>query len=101
MRAQKGADNMYYVAMKWSDYRKYFTFFHMRFIAGLQYRVAAVAGIVTQFGFGAMEIQMYKAFYQVNPDAFPMSIQALSSYIWLRQALLAIFMVPSRLLKCS
>jgi ABC-2 type transport system permease protein len=64
----------------------------MRFIAGLQYRAAALAGIVTQFVWGAMELLMYSAFYRVNPDAFPMTFQELSSYIWLQQSLLALFM---------
>jgi ABC-2 type transport system permease protein len=73
-------------------YQKYISFFRMRFIAGLQYRAAALAGIVTQFVWGVMELLMYRAFYQVNPDAFPMTLQELSSYIWLQQALLALFM---------
>jgi hypothetical protein len=64
----------------------------MRFIAGLQYRIAALAGIATQFAWGVMELQMYKAFYKVDQTAFPMSMQALSTYIWLQQAMLAIFM---------
>ena len=72
--------------------RKYIAFFRMRFIAGLQYRAAALAGIATQFAWGGLSILMYKAFYQADPGAFPMSFQALSSYIWLQQALLALFM---------
>jgi ABC-2 type transport system permease protein len=71
---------------------KYSSFFRMRFIAGLQYRAAALAGVSTQFIWGAMEILMYKAFYEVNADAFPMTFEALSSYIWLQQAFLALFM---------
>lgn len=64
----------------------------MRFIAGLQYRSAAFAGIATQFVWGVMSILMFKAFYEANQDAFPMTFQALTSYIWLQQALLALFM---------
>jgi len=71
---------------------KYLSFFRMRFIAGLQYRAAAVAGIVTQFVWGIMEILLYKAFYEVNANAFPMSFEELSSYLWLQQAFLALFM---------
>lgn len=67
-----------------------FTFFRMRVIHGLQYRTAAWAGIVTQFFWGLMEILLYKAFYQASPDKFPMAFEALVSYIWLRQALLAL-----------
>lgn len=72
--------------------KKYLSFFRIRFIAGLQYRAAAIAGIATQFVWGAMSILMFKAFYEVDAGAFPMSFPALSSYIWLQQALLALFM---------
>ncbi|HBI73661.1 MAG TPA: ABC transporter permease [Lachnospiraceae bacterium] len=72
--------------------KKYISFFRMRFIAGLQYRAAALAGIVTQFAWGAMLILMYQAFYAADAEAFPMSFQALSSYMWLQQAFLALFM---------
>lgn len=72
--------------------RKYIAFFRMRFIAGLQYRSAALAGIATQFVWGALNILMYKAFYEANAAAFPMTFQALTSYIWLQQAFLAILM---------
>jgi ABC-2 type transport system permease protein len=64
----------------------------MRFINGFQYRIAAMAGIVTQFVWGAMEILMFHAFYRVDVNAFPMKLSALSSYIWLQQAFLALFM---------
>lgn len=72
--------------------KKYMSFFRMRFICGLQYRSAAYAGIVTQFAWGFMEILMFRAFYMGNPDAFPMEFSQLSSYIWLQQAFLALFM---------
>ena len=73
-------------------YRKYRSFFRMRFIAGLQYRAAAIGGIATQFVWGIMGLLMFKAFYEVSPEAFPMTFEALSSYIWLQQAFLALFM---------
>ena len=72
--------------------RKYISFFRMRFINGLQYRSAAYAGIATQFAWGFMEILMFRALYAANPEAFPMEFSQLSSYIWLQQALLALFM---------
>lgn len=68
--------------------RKYIAFFKMRFLTGLQYRAAALGGLVCQFFWGAMEILAFQAFYRSDPAAFPMEFQALSSYIWLRQALL-------------
>lgn len=72
--------------------RKYLSFFRLRFTLGLQYRAAAVAGMVTQFVWGAMEILVFKAFYETDASAFPMSLQATTSYIWLQQAFLALFM---------
>lgn len=71
--------------------KKYLAFFKMRFIAGLQYRAAAAAGILTQFAWGFLTIQMYAAFYRTNPSAFPMQFSELSSYIWLQQAFLALY----------
>ena len=72
--------------------RKYLSFFRIRFLAGLQYRAAAWAGIATQFAWGGMNILMFRAFYQADPSRFPMNFQELSSYIWLQQSLLAMFM---------
>lgn len=72
--------------------QKYLSFFHMRFVAGLQYRAAALAGVATQFAWGAMTILMFQAFYEVKPEAFPMTFTSLTTYIWLQQAFLALFM---------
>lgn len=71
---------------------KYRSIFRIRFINGLQYRLAALAGLSTQFFWGFMEILLYKAFYQANPEAFPMEFSALVSYIWLQQAFLTLYM---------
>ncbi len=70
---------------------KYLSFFRLRFATGLQYRTAALAGIVTQFAWGFMEIMIFKAFYRADAASFPMSFQATVSYIWLQQAFLALF----------
>ena len=70
----------------------YIALVKMRFINGLQYRTAALAGIATQFGFGFMFISQYLAFYRTNPTAFPMEIHQVVSYIWIQQAFLALFM---------
>ncbi|WP_031388934.1 ABC transporter permease [Kineothrix alysoides] len=72
--------------------KKYIAFFRLRFSMGLQYRAAAAAGIITQFVWGWMEILMFRAFYKANPNAFPMTFQATSAYIWMQQAFLALFM---------
>ena len=73
--------------------RKYYSFFRMRFSSGLQYRVAALGGCATQFAWGVMQIMLYRAFYDADAAMFPMSMEALTSYIWLQQIFLAIYMI--------
>jgi len=72
--------------------QKYISFFRLRFVNGLQYRAAALAGIATQFVWGAMGILIFKAFYEADASAFPMKFSALTSYIWMQQAFLALYM---------
>lgn len=69
--------------------KKYLSFFKLRFAMSLQYRVAALAGVVCQFFWGAMAILAFYAFYETDPASFPMNFQATASYIWLQQGLLA------------
>lgn len=71
--------------------KKYFGFFRMKFIAGIQYRAAAFAGLMTQLAWGAMEILVHRCFYLENQADFPMQMQALSNYIWLQQGFLMLF----------
>ena len=70
---------------------KYLSFFRLSFMQGLQYRTAALAGMVTQFAWGFLEIMVFQAFFQAEPGAFPMTISATASYIWMQQAFLALF----------
>lgn len=71
--------------------KKYLSFFRLRFTMGLQYRIAALAGVSTQFAWGFMGIFAFKAFYETSPESFPMTFAATASYIWLQQAFLALF----------
>ena len=71
--------------------RKFLSLFRIRFSAGIQYRAAALAGIATQIAWGFLNIMLYMMFYRGNADAFPMTLQALVSYMWLRQAFLMLF----------
>lgn len=71
--------------------KKYLSLFRIRFIGGMQYRAAAIAGISTQYAWGFMTLLMYRAFYRANAAAFPMTFQQLVNYIWLQQAFLAMF----------
>jgi len=72
--------------------KKYHALLRIRFIGGLQYRAAALAGLVTNFAWGFMEILAFSAFYRANPAAFPMEFSHLVSYIWLQEAFLTLFM---------
>ena len=78
---------------KQNSMKPYFAFFRLRLSMGLQYRAAALAGLCTQFAWGFLEIFVFHAFYRSNPQAFPMSLQATISYIWLQQAFLTLFAV--------
>lgn len=72
--------------------KAYLAVFRIRFSHTIQYRAAAIAGMVTQFAWGFMELLMFSAFYRVNPEAFPMTFQQTVNYIWVQQAFLALFM---------
>ncbi len=72
--------------------KKYKSFFIIRFSGGLQYRAAAYAGIATQYAWGFLTLIMFHAFYGHNAAAFPMPFEALSSYLWMQQAFLSLFM---------
>jgi len=76
-----------------STLKNYTSLFRIRFINTLQYRIAAVAGLATQFAWGAMLILGFAAFYRTNPYAFPMSFSQTSSYIWLQQALVMLLFI--------
>lgn len=73
--------------------KKYLSFFRLRLSMGLQYRAAALAGVVTQFAWGFLAILAFHAFYRTDPSAFPMTLPAMASYIWMQQAFLALFMM--------
>lgn len=75
----------------WGSLPKYITFFRIRFTAGLQYRAAALAGISTQFAWGLFTVLLYKAFWEGDPNAFPMGMAQVATYMWLRQAFLSLF----------
>lgn len=70
--------------------RAYISYFKLRFISGLQYRTAALAGIATQFFFGFVYIMVYSAFYESGSGSIPMDLASLATYLWLNQALFAL-----------
>lgn len=73
--------------------RAYLSFFKIRYSASLQYRAAAIAGMLTQFAWGFMRILLFTSVIKQNPSASAMSVPELTSYIWLQQAFLALFML--------
>lgn len=70
--------------------KKYWSFFRIRFLCGLQYRAAALAGIATQFAWGGMNVLLFWAFYNSDPSVFPMGFSQTSCYIWLQQAFMTL-----------
>lgn len=68
----------------------YLSYLKLRFITGLQYRAAALAGLSTQFFFGIMFIMVYLAFYESGSGTAPMEFGGLVSYLWLQQALFSL-----------
>lgn len=71
--------------------RTYLSLFRIKFIANLQYRAAALAGVFTQLFFGLVFILVYLAFYESNPTtSAPMPWNDLVSYLWLNQILFSL-----------
>ena len=73
--------------------KPYIALFRVRMLNSIQYRLAAVSGIATQFAWGFMLIISFKAFYASNPENFPMTIGQTVTFMWIQQAFLAAFML--------
>lgn len=69
--------------------RSYISYFKLRFITNLQYRMDALAGICTQLFFGLIFIMVYLAFFESGGSS-PMSWQEIVNYLWLQQAFFAL-----------
>ncbi len=70
--------------------RPYFAIFSARFLMMLQYRAAALAGIATQFWFGAIMIMALSAFYTGDRGSAPITLAEAITYVWLGQAFLGL-----------
>jgi ABC-2 type transport system permease protein len=64
-----------------------------RFRMLMQYRAAALAGVVTQVFFGLVRVMIFQAFFQSSAGIQPMSGSQTTSYLWLGQAFLVITMM--------
>jgi ABC-2 type transport system permease protein len=69
-------------------WRAYWAVIGARYRTLLQYRAAAVAGLVTQLFWGAIKIMVFLAFFAVSQEPQPMSLAQVVTYVWLGQALL-------------
>lgn len=67
----------------------YVAYFKIKFLNEIQYKIAAIAGSLTQFAWGFMYIMLYAAFLKEGTSDY--SISQMSTYIWLNQALFALF----------
>lgn len=68
--------------------RPYWALFVARARTLLQYRIAALAGLVTQWVFGFMMINVLIAFYAETGAPQPMTLAQTITYTWLGQAML-------------
>ena len=66
----------------------YMAIIRLRFMLLVQYRVAALAGIATQFLFGFVKVMILEAFYLSTTAPQPLSLKQAIGYVWLGQAML-------------
>jgi ABC-2 type transport system permease protein len=70
--------------------KPYLAILSARFRMLLQYRVAAVAGIVTQVFWGIIRMMIFMAFYRSSSAPQPMELKDVITYVWLGQAFLTL-----------
>ncbi|OYE05807.1 ABC transporter permease [Nostoc sp. 'Peltigera membranacea cyanobiont' 232] len=68
--------------------KAYWSLFVARFALLLQYRTAALAGVVTQLFWGLVKVMVLQAFFTHTTSAQPITFQQAVGYIWLGQAFL-------------
>ena len=76
-------------------FRPYWAVLQARFRMLLQYRAAAMAGLVTQLFWGGIRMMAFDAFFRSSTAVQPMSYEQTVTYVWLIQALL--LLLPMRL----
>ncbi len=70
----------------------YLSYFKTRIEAGLQYKVAAIAGLSTQVFWGMLYCLIYQAFYS-NASIPDISFNEIITYVWLNQAFLSLIYI--------
>lgn len=73
--------------------KAYYSLFKMRLFKGLQYRAAALAGVLTQFFWGFIYIMIFEAFYGSTTASQPISLRELIQVTWLQQSFLVFIML--------
>ncbi|MFF2888955.1 ABC transporter permease [Paenibacillus sp. NPDC057967] len=73
--------------------KAYTSIWRLRFINGMQYRSAALAGMATQLFFGFVFIMIFAAFYSNSTGSQPISLDDLITYVWLQQIFLSFIML--------
>lgn len=73
--------------------KAYVSIFKLRMANGMQYRIAALAGVATQLFFGLIFIMILVAFYRHGGAEMPITLPQLTAYIWLQQAFLSLIML--------
>lgn len=68
----------------------YISYFKTVLLTGMQYKTAAMAGVLTQFFWGFLQIFIFQAFYEGTGTEVPMDFNNLVTYVWLQQALFAL-----------
>lgn len=66
----------------------YYSLFIARFSLLLQYRIAALAGVITQMFWGFIKIMVLQAFYTSSTSPQPMTFTEAVGYVWLGQGFL-------------
>ncbi len=64
----------------------YLAIFFTRIQALFQYRMAALAGMLTQAFWGLIYTMVLTAFYRDNPQSGPISLEVAISFVWINQA---------------
>lgn len=76
--------------------RVYLEFAKKTFQKQMQYRVANVAGLTTNFFFATVRIFVFSAFYAAQTEAMPLNLAEVTTYICLTQAFLMVLPVWGR-----
>lgn len=76
--------------MKIRTIKIYLSYFKIKFLNEIQYKIAAIAGILTQFAWGGMYIMLYTAFLN-GSSTTDYTIPQMCTYIWLQQAFYSLF----------